>query len=129
VASGSPLVLIVDDFPDARELYTSYLSSHGYRVVQASNGLEACTQATSLVPDLIVMDLAMPVMDGWEATRRIKGDGRTSHVPVVALTGHASPGVAERALAAGCERVIIKPFLPHELTRLIGELLRDRRMN
>ena len=123
---GPPLVLIVDDFPDARELYTSYLASHGFRVAQAANGLEACNQATALIPDLIVMDLAMPIMDGWEATRRIKGDDRTREIPVVAWTGHASPGVAERALAAGCERVIIKPFLPHELTRLIGELLRHR---
>jgi CheY-like chemotaxis protein len=121
-----PLVLIVDDFPDARELYTSYLSSHGFRVAQAANGREACDQASALVPDLIVMDLAMPVMDGWEATKRIKGDTRTRQIPVVALTGHASPGVAERALAAGCERVIIKPFLPHELTRLIGEILSER---
>jgi 2-phosphoglycolate phosphatase len=123
VNAQSPLVLIVDDFQDARDLYCSYLGSHGFRVAEAANGLEAYDRAVELVPDVIIMDLAMPVMDGWEATRRIKGHQSTRDIPVVALTGHASPGVAERAMAAGCERVIIKPFLPHELTRLIGELL------
>ena len=87
-----PRVLLVDDYPDAREMYTEYLQFSGYDVVQAANGMEALEQAVEASPDIILMDLSLPVMDGWEATRRLKADKRTAGIPVVALTGHALAG-------------------------------------
>src|SRR5205807_9357571 len=87
-----PRVLVVDDYPDAREMYTEYLEFSGFEVVQASNGAEALERAIDTIPDIILMDLSLPVMDGWEATRRLKADRRTWDIPVVALTGHALAG-------------------------------------
>ena len=83
-----PLILVVDDFEDNREMYTQYLRFNGYRVAEAVDGLDALTKAAALRPDLIVMDLSLPRLDGWEATRRLKKDPLTSQIPVVALTGH-----------------------------------------
>lgn len=121
--AAAPLVLIVDDFQDARELYCEYLTFCGYRVAEAQNGAEAIKKALKLLPDLILMDLSMPVVDGWEATRRLKADARTKRIPVVALTGHAMAGHAERARAAGCDVVVTKPCLPQDLVNRISELL------
>src|SRR5881409_2770785 len=84
-----PLVLVVDDFADNREMYSEYLSFSGYDVIEARNGKEAVDAAQARLPDIIIMDLSLPVMDGWEATRRLKADDRTRRIPVVALTGHA----------------------------------------
>src|SRR4030095_7835234 len=100
--SQSPLVLVVEDYQDAREMYAAYLQFSGYRVAEAANGLEALDQTRELMPDIILMDLALPKMDGWEATRRLKADDRTKHIPIVALTGHALAGHAEGARQAGC---------------------------
>src|SRR4249919_1453945 len=88
-----PRVLLVDDYPDAREMYSEYLKFSGFDVVEASNGVEALQRAIENTPDIILMDLSLPVMDGWEATRRLKEDARTSGIPVVALTGHALAGM------------------------------------
>src|SRR5919202_5102665 len=96
-----PLVLVVEDYQDSREMYSAYLQFSGYRVAEATNGLEAIEKTLELMPDIILMDLALPRMDGWEATRRLKLDDRTSHIPIVALTGHALPGHSEGALQAG----------------------------
>ena len=97
-------VLLVDDYPDAREMYTEYLEYSGYEVVEAANGVEALQRAIDTAPDIILMDLSLPVMDGWEATRRLKADTRTASIPVVALTGHALAGISEGAKKAGCAR-------------------------
>src|SRR5262249_15295979 len=83
-----PLILVVDDYQDAREMYAEYLQFSGFRVAEARNGNEAVDQAFALKPDLILMDLSLPGMDGWEATRQLKADERTRNIPVVALTGH-----------------------------------------
>ena len=96
-----PRVLLVDDYPDAREMYTEYLEFSGFDVVQAGNGMEALQRAADATPDIILMDLSLPVMDGWEATRRLKADVRTASIPVVALTGHALAGISEGAKKAG----------------------------
>ena len=96
------LVLVVEDYQDAREMYAAYLQFSGYRVAEATNGAEAVEQARATRPDIILMDLALPKMDGWEATRRLKSDERTKHIPIVALTGHALAGHAEGARQAGC---------------------------
>ena len=112
---GRPRVLLVDDYPDAREMYSEYLQYSGFDVVEASNGMEALTRAHESEPDIILMDLSLPVMDGWEATRRLKADNRTADIPVVALTGHALAGISDGARLAGCDAFITKPCLPEDL--------------
>lgn len=126
---SSPLVLVVEDYQDAREMYVAYLQFSGYRVAEATNGEEAIAQAQALLPDIILMDLALPKMDGWEATRRLKSDDRTRHIPVVALTGHALAGHADGAREAGCDAFVTKPCLPDELVAEIKRMLSptDRR--
>ena len=80
-----PLVLLVDDFPDNRQMYAEFLAFAGLRVAEAENGHEAVQKATTLMPDLVVMDLSLPGMDGWEATRRLKNHPKTKHILVMAL--------------------------------------------
>lgn len=122
-AKQGPLVLVVDDFADAREMYGEYLKFCGFRVAEAQNGVEAVERARRLKPDLILMDLSMPVVDGWEATRRLKADTLTKEIPVVALTGHAMLGHSESAQSAGCDVVITKPCLPHDLIKQIRKVI------
>jgi two-component system, cell cycle response regulator DivK len=119
----SPLVLVVEDYQDAREMYVEYLRFSGFQVAEARNGLEALERAQTMLPDIILMDLALPRMDGWEATRRLKGDARTGHIPIVALTGHALAGHAEGARQAGCDAFVTKPCLPDALVAEIKRLL------
>jgi CheY-like chemotaxis protein len=121
--STKPLVLVVEDYQDAREMYAAYLQFSGYRVAEATNGVEAIEQAQELMPDIILMDLALPKMDGWEATRRLKNDDRTRNIPIVALTGHALAGHAEGARQAGCDSFVTKPCLPDALVAEIKRML------
>jgi two-component system cell cycle response regulator DivK len=121
--SDRPRVLLVDDYPDAREMYTEYLEFSGYEVIGAGNGVEALERAVDAAPDIILMDLSLPVMDGWEATRRLKADQRTASIPVVALTGHALAGISEGAKKAGCDAFVTKPCLPEDLVREIKKIL------
>jgi CheY-like chemotaxis protein len=124
--SNGPLVLVVEDYQDAREMYAAYLQFSGYRVAEATNGVEAIEQATELLPDIILMDLALPKMDGWEATRRLKMNEKTRHIPIVALTGHALAGHAEGARQAGCDSFVTKPCLPDALVAEIRRMLSAR---
>lgn len=123
VRESSPLVLVVEDYQDAREMYAEYLEFAGYRVATATNGLEALAQVSKLLPDIVLMDLALPQLDGWEATRRIKQDDKTRHIPVVALTGHALAGHAESAREVGCDAFVTKPCLPDALVAAIAKIL------
>ncbi len=123
--SDKPLVLVVEDYQDAREMYAAYLQFSGFRVAEATNGLEAIEQTLELLPDIILMDLALPKMDGWEATRRLKSDERTKHIPIVALTGHALPGHSEGARQAGCDAFVTKPCLPDALVAEVQRMLRQ----
>ena len=118
-----PLVLVVEDYQDAREMYAVYLQFSGFDVAEAGNGIEAIEKTQALLPDIVLMDLALPRMDGWEATRRLKNDERTRHIPIVALTGHALAGHAERAREAGCDAFVTKPCLPDALVAEIRRLL------
>ncbi len=118
-----PLVLMVDDFADNREMYSAYLSFSGYDVIEATNGKEAVDAARARLPDIIIMDLSLPVMDGWEATRRLKADDRTRRIPVVALTGHALAGHSKGASDAGCDSFLAKPCLPDQLVTEIKRML------
>jgi len=118
-----PLILVVDDYQDAREMYAEYLQFSGFRVAEAKNGNEAVEKAFALKPDLILMDLSLPGMDGWEATRRLKSDEATKHIPVVALTGHALAGASEGAKKAGCDSFVTKPCLPDDLVVEVRRML------
>jgi CheY-like chemotaxis protein len=119
----SPLILVVDDYQDAREMYAEYLQFSGFRVAEARNGNEAVEQAFALKPDLILMDLSLPGMDGWEATRRLKADESTRRIPIVALTGHALAGASEGAKRAGCDSFVTKPCLPDDLVVEVKRML------
>jgi two-component system, cell cycle response regulator DivK len=124
----APLVLVVDDFQDNREMFAEFLVISGYRVAQAVNGREALDRAFELIPDAILMDLSLPELDGWEATRRLKRDPRTRHIPVVALTGHVLADHAREARDAGCDGFLAKPCLPEvlvvELRRVLAAVAR-----
>ncbi len=122
-----PLVLVVEDYQDAREMYAAYLQFSGFAVAEAGNGIEAIEKTHELLPDIVLMDLALPRMDGWEATRRLKNDERTRHIPIVALTGHALAGHAEGAREAGCDAFVTKPCLPDALVAEIKRLLDQHR--
>ena len=119
----APLILVVDDYQDAREMYAEYLQFSGFRVAEAKNGNEAVEQAFALKPDLILMDLSLPGMDGWEATRRLKADDATRRIPIVALTGHALAGASEGAKRAGCDSFVTKPCLPDDLVVEVRRML------
>jgi CheY-like chemotaxis protein len=116
-------VLIVDDFEDNRQMYAEFLTYSGYQVLEATDGAEAIAKAKELAPDLVVMDLSLPVMDGWEATRRLKGDPTTRHIPILALTGHSFDGHSQEARDAGCDGFLAKPCLPERLLQAIRQML------
>jgi two-component system, cell cycle response regulator DivK len=126
VQSPSTLVLLVDDYPDNRDIYVQFLTYSGLRVEEAENGHQALDKAFSLRPDVIVMDLSLPGLDGWEATRRLKQDPRTRDIPVIALTGHALAGHSKVAFDAGCDAFITKPCLPERLLDEIRAIVNAR---
>ncbi len=107
-------------------MYAVYLAYSGYEVAEAADGEEAIEVARRRVPDAIVMDLSLPLMDGWEATRRLKADERTRHIPIIAVTGHALAGHSRGALDAGCDAFLAKPCLPEVLVKKVEELLEAR---
>lgn len=125
--SSKPLVLVVDDYQDAREMYAEYLDFSGFRVDQATNGAEALDKAFALLPDVILMDLSLPIIDGWEATRRLKGDARTKHIPVVALTGHALANEPGSGQHVQCDSFVVKPCLPDTLVAEVKKVLAARK--
>lgn len=113
-------VLVVEDEKDNMDLFCQILEFHGCQVLKAKDGREAINMTQSEVPDLILMDLSLPALDGWEATRTIKAIPGLSEIPIVALTAHAMVGDKERALEAGCDGYISKPI---EVTRFFDQLL------
>ena len=110
MAPHVPSVLVVDDFPDGREMVAEYLIFRGFSVLKASTGAEAIELARKHRPRLILMDLGMPGLDGWEATRQLKADARTRGSVIIALTAHAMASQHATAISAGCDEVIAKPF-------------------
>src|SRR5688500_1558113 len=111
----SPLVLIVDDHIDNRVIYRSLLVHIGYEVVEAADGDEAIEVAMARLPDAILMDMSLPGRDGWSATRALKADPSTAHIPVIALTAHAAEEDRLRAEQAGCDAYVTKPAIPREV--------------
>ena len=125
-ARPQPLILIADDTTDVRHLYAEYFSAHGYRVVTAHDGATAVSVALELVPDVIVMDLAMPQIDGVTAIRRIRSADQTRPTCVILLTGYPGKAVERGALEAGADRFLTKPCLPEVLERHVKELRREK---
>jgi two-component system cell cycle response regulator DivK len=117
----SALVLIVDDHFDNRSIYRALLTHLGYEVVEAADGDEAIEVAHARQPNVILMDMSLPGRDGWSATRALKDDPATAHIPVIALTAHVSDEHRNRALAAGCDAYIPKPVVP----RVVAETIRQ----
>jgi CheY-like chemotaxis protein len=120
---AKPLVLLVEDQPELRAMYAQQLELSGFEVIQAGNGADALTHTAAHVPDLVLMDLSLPVLDGWEATRRLKNDARTAHIPVVALTARDESGDLQRATDAGCDWFVPKPCPPDALVVEIQRVL------
>ncbi|HVH42467.1 MAG TPA: response regulator [Labilithrix sp.] len=119
----SPLVLVVDDIEDSRLLYAEAFADAGYRVEQATNGQEALDTIANTKPALVLMDLSMPVLDGWEATRRIKGQPTTADVVVIAVTGHGTHLGHRMAIDAGASIVLSKPCVPQDVLACASKLL------
>ena len=123
--SGSSVLLVEDD-KDGRRMYAEWLTGAGFRVAQAHNGLQALERALESVPDVVVTDLNIPGIDGFELTRRLKQDPRTSGIPVLAVTGYAAFAAdPARARRAGCDAVLEKPCSPEELERAIRSLIHE----
>lgn len=114
-----PTLLIVEDNDLNRDMLSRRLARRGYTIVVATDGAAAVATAEQAVPDLILMDMSLPVLDGWEATRRIKAAARTAEIPVIALTAHAMAGDEQRAREAGCDDFDTKPV---DLDRLLGKI-------
>jgi two-component system, cell cycle response regulator DivK len=115
-------VLLVEDNEDNRIIYATALRYAGYEVLEATTGTEGVYMARTNRPDLVLMDISVPELDGWEATTILKADPTTSHIPIIAVTAHALPGDRERSLAVGCDGYLAKPIPP---AMLLAEV--DRR--
>jgi CheY-like chemotaxis protein len=105
------LILVVEDDETNQQLVTRFLKRDGHRVIHAADGLEGVDQAQTEMPDLILMDLSLPVLDGWEATRRIKGNPKTWNIPIIALTAHTLSDDVMKAMEAGCSNYETKPIV------------------
>ncbi|MFP4324249.1 MAG: response regulator [Anaerolineales bacterium] len=116
-------ILVVEDNPDNRILITDVLTSLSYDVLVAVDGEEGVAKADAEKPDLILMDLSLPHMDGWTATGQIKANPDLQHIPIIALTAHAMVGDRERALEAGCDDYVSKPIDLRELAGKLAEYL------
>jgi len=120
---AAPLILIVEDDRDTRDLYHAVLHNSGFRTAEAHNGHQALEKAVTLLPEVVVTDLALPGLDGAELTARLKNDARTRDIPVIAVTGHALESYVARAQRAGADTVLVKPCLPVTLLTEIHQAL------
>jgi two-component system cell cycle response regulator DivK len=114
-----PKILLVEDNEMNRDMLSRRLQRKGYEVVLALDGQSGVEMSQTQAPDLVLMDMSLPVLDGWEATRRLKADTATRHIPVIALTAHAMSSDREKAIEAGCDDYDTKPV---ELTRLLAKI-------
>ena len=114
-------ILLIEDHRDSREVYGTVLRHSGYQVVEAKDGAEGVRLAKQQRPDVIVMDLRLPLVDGWRATGKLKADPETAHIPVIAVSVHTQTWDRDRAEAAGCASFLAKPCEP---TRLVQEIRR-----
>jgi two-component system, cell cycle response regulator DivK len=117
----SKRILVVEDQEDNRRILHDLLTNAGYEIVQAENGEEALRAAAADRPDLILMDIQLPLLDGYEATRRIKADPALRSIPVIVVTSYALSGDESKARAAGCDAYITKPYSPRAILAKIRE--------
>ena len=118
-AADDPLILLVDDVEDNLDVYTQFFLHNGWRTATAANGPAALVQASELQPAVMVLDLGMPGMDGWEVARRIRADPKTAGIPIIALTGHVLGDSRRRAKEAGVDEYLTKPCLPQDLAEAV----------
>ena len=116
-------ILIVEDTEDNRRIMRDILTNAGYAVMEAHDGRSAVEMAAALKPDLILMDIQLPVLNGYEAAARIKEDTTLHHIPIVAVTSYALSGDEEKARAAGCSGYLAKPFSPRQMLAIVREYL------
>jgi CheY-like chemotaxis protein len=116
-------VLLVEDNPHNRKIFSGMLSHSGFVVVEAEDGNKALAAVQTTLPDVILMDLSIPGVDGWEVTRRLKADARTKVIPIIALTAHAMRGDEERAREAGCDHYLAKPISPKKVVEEVRKIL------
>ena len=116
-------ILVVEDQEDNRQILRDLLASSGFLMIEAHDGQQALAMARSQRPDLILMDIQLPVVDGYEATRSIKRDPELKHIPVIAVTSYALSGDEERAREAGCDAYVAKPYSTRHLLANIGQFL------
>jgi len=126
-SSQGPLILLVDDYEDARVMYGHFLRMSGYEPIEAATGEEALELAYARVPDLILLDMSLPGIDGWEVTAELKRNVKTKHIPIVALTAHALQTERQRTERAGCDGFLAKPCAPPDLLAEIARLLGPRK--
>jgi two-component system cell cycle response regulator DivK len=117
-------VLLVEDNPHNRKIFSGMLTHSGFEVVEAEDGQQALDAVAKSLPDVILMDLSIPGVDGWEVTRRLKADARSQPVPIIALTAHAMRGDEERARAAGCDHYLAKPISPKKVVEEVRKILK-----
>ena len=118
-------ILLIEDTEDNRQIVRDLLASAGYDLIEAADGAAGVAMAAKHQPDLILMDIRLPVMDGYEAARRIKADAQIKHIPIIAVTSYALSGDEAKAFAAGCDAYVAKPFSPRQLLAKIRELLAE----
>jgi two-component system, cell cycle response regulator DivK len=116
-------ILMVEDTEDNRQIIRDLVSAVGYELIEAADGAEGLAMAEKERPDLILMDIQLPIMDGYETTRRIKANPALKHIPVIAVTSYALSGDEAKTRAAGCDAYVAKPFSPRQLLAKINELL------
>lgn len=119
----SKRILVVEDQPDNRQILRDLLTSVGFQILEAEDGASGVSTAAAERPDLILMDIQMPVMDGYEATRRIKADPDLKAIPIIVVTSYALSGDEAKARAAGCDAYVTKPYSPRQLLAKIKEFL------
>ncbi|MEE3719232.1 response regulator [Tumidithrix elongata RA019] len=124
--SAKPLILVVEDAPDNQVLIEQVFQDSGYAVNCVQDGVSALAWLAEQLPDLILLDLSLPKVDGWEVARRLKADQRTAAIPIVAVTAHAMKGDKETAIAAGCDDYLTKPLDIEQLEICVKRWLVER---
>jgi two-component system cell cycle response regulator DivK len=123
-----PLILVADDDRDTRELYRACFDTSGYQTAEAGTGSAAIVTAAGIVPDVLITDYVLPDVDGLTVARRLKANHRTAGIRILMVTGFGTPELERLAAAAGIERVLLKPCLPHAVLREVGRVLSRRHM-
>lgn len=116
-------ILVIEDTLDNRQILNDLLTAAGYTITEAQDGETGVKLAAELRPDLILMDVQLPLIDGYEATRQIRANPETRHIPIIAVTSYALSGEETKAADAGCDGYVAKPFSPRKLLALVNELL------